>query len=341
MMHAVEIVEPGRIRSVEKERPTIRAGEVMLKMKYVGFCGSDLSTYLGKNPLVNYPRMPGHEISAVVVEIGEEVPDTIQIGQQVTVIPYTNCGQCTACQQNQKNACRYNETLGVQREGAMTEYICLPWQKVLPDDQLSAIQLALVEPLTVGFHAIDRGAVSNQDTVVVLGSGMIGMGAILGAVRRGATVIAVDMDEEKLAIAKKLGAAFTIHSVEQDLHQELAAITNGQGPSVVVEAVGQAATYQAAMEEVCFAGRVVCIGYAGSDIAFPTKLWVQKELKILGSRNATPSDFTTVMEFLKSNPFEEELVVSKIVSVREAPEIMAYWSENRGKVLKIMVSFDN
>ncbi|MFB6341751.1 zinc-binding alcohol dehydrogenase family protein [Saccharicrinis sp. FJH62] len=338
-MKAIEIIKAGEVKVVEREMPVAGTGEVLLKIKYVGFCGSDLSTYLGKNPMVSYPRIPGHEISAEIIEKGDGVPENFNAGQKVTVVPYTNCGQCTSCKQKRFNACRYNETLGVQRDGAMAEYIVVPWQKILTDEQLSTRQLALVEPLTVGFHAIDNGEVTDLDTVMVLGCGMIGTGAIVRAALRGATVIAVDIDDDKLAVAKKLGAVHTINSLKQNLHEELERITNGDGPTVVVEAAGNPVTYKAAIEEVAFAGRVVCIGYAGSEISFLTKLWVQKELKIMGSRNANPSDFEAVIKYLKGSDLDENLLITKTISVEQASETVKYWSEHTGEVLKIMVEF--
>ena len=183
-MKAIQIITPGNIKIVDRPAPVAGKGEVLLKINFVGFCGSDLSTFLGKNPMVEYPRVPGHEISAVIVSIGEEVPSNFKAGQAVTVVPYTNCGQCSSCRKGRANACRYNQTLGVQRDGAMQEFITIPWQKLISDDQLSAKELAMVEPLTVGFHAIDRGRVTDIDTVMIFGCGMIGSGAIIRSALR-------------------------------------------------------------------------------------------------------------------------------------------------------------
>ncbi len=338
-MKAIEILKPGEMKLVEREMPVVGDGDILLKINYIGFCGSDLSTFLGKNPMVQYPRIPGHEISSTIQELGNLVPKEFQVGQSATVVPYTNCGQCTSCRQKRFNACRYNQTLGVQRDGAMAEYISIPWQKVIVDNELSAFQLALVEPMTVGFHAIDNGKVTDLDTVLVFGCGMIGAGAIVRANLRGATVIAVDIDDSKLGTARKLGANYTVNSMKQNLHEELVKITNGDGPTVIIEAAGNPITYKAAIDEVAFAGRVVCIGYAKDDIAFPTKLWVQKELEIMGSRNANPSDFMAVIKYLKNSSLNEQLLISKVVSPEEAPEAMKQWSENTGEILKIMVRF--
>lgn len=338
-MKAIEIAKAGEIKIVERPLPEVGSGDVLLKVKYVGFCGSDLSTFLGKNPMVTYPRIPGHEISAEIVTLGSQVPDSLAIGQNVMVVPYTHCGQCTSCKQKRYNACRYNQTLGVQRDGAMAEFIAVPWEKVLVANALNAIQLALVEPLTVGFHAIDNARVTDSDTVLVFGCGMIGAGAIVRAVLRGATVIAVDIDDEKLTVAKQLGADFTINSQTQDLHDELQLITHGDGPSVVVEAAGNPHTYRSAIEEVAFAGRVVCIGYAGNDVPIPTKLWVQKELEIMGSRNANPADFEAVIKYLSKTSPNLDLLVSKVVTVQKAGLMMKTWAESPGSLLKILVQF--
>jgi threonine dehydrogenase-like Zn-dependent dehydrogenase len=338
-MRTIEILNPGVMRMTEREKPQPEEGEILLKIKYVGFCGSDLSTFSGKNPLVSYPRIPGHEISAVIEETGNSVPEKFKPGQSATVIPYTNCGHCSACKQKKYNACRYNQTLGVQRDGAMTEYISLPWQKVIVEQELSGIQLALVEPLTVGFHAVDNIGITDIDTVVVFGCGMIGSGAILRAHLRGATVIAVDIDDSKLEVARKLGAKFQINAKTQDIHKELNKITEENGPSVAIEAAGNPVTYKSAIEEVGFAGRVVCIGYAKEDIPSPTKLWVQKELEIRGSRNANPADFDAVIKFLKNSSLDERILISKIIDIQDATEAMKQWAENPGKILKILVQF--
>ncbi|SFF58966.1 zinc-binding alcohol dehydrogenase family protein [Sunxiuqinia elliptica] len=338
-MKAIEIAKAGEIKIVERPLPEVGSGDVLLKVKYVGFCGSDLSTFLGKNPMVTYPRIPGHEISAEIVTLGNQVPDSLAIGQNVTVVPYTHCGQCTSCKQKRYNACRYNQTLGVQRDGAMSEFIAVPWEKVLVANALNAIQLALVEPLTVGFHAIDNARVTDSDTVMVFGCGMIGAGAIVRAARRGAIVIAVDIDDEKLTVAKQLGADFTINSRTQDLHDEVQSMTHGDGPSVAVEAAGDPHTYRSAIEEVAFAGRVVCIGYAGTDVPIPTKLWVQKELEIMGSRNANPADFEAVIKYLSKTSPNLDLLVSKVVTVQKAGLMMKTWAESPGSLLKILVQF--
>lgn len=339
-MKAIQFATPGEVAVIEVAEPQIGEDEVLLKVNYIGICGTDLSTFRGLNPLVNYPVIPGHEISAEVQGKGRNVPDHIKMGMLVTANPYTSCGKCPSCKRRRYNACAFNETMGVQRAGAMSEYLVLPWEKLLISENLNKEQLALVEPLSVGFHAVARGQVTDIDTVLVLGCGMIGAGAIIRAGLRGARVIAVDLDDEKLKVAEKLGARYTINAGEQDLHKALLDLTEGEGPDVVIEAVGSPVTYVTAVEEVAFTGRVVYIGYAKNEVAFSTKLFVQKELDIRGSRNALPEDFRAVMQYMESGRLPVDELISQKLRPEEVAVAMRQWSEQPGKIFKLFVDFN-
>lgn len=338
-MKAIQIPAPADLRVVDIEKPEVKSGEVLLKIKYVGFCGSDLNTFLGRNPMVKLPVIPGHEVGATIEAVGTDVPAGFMADMPVTVNPYTNCGTCAACRNGRVNACEHNETFGVQRNGAMSEYLSLPWQKVIPADGISPRDCALIEPMSVGFHAVSRGQITDIDTVLVIGCGMIGIGAIVRAALRGATVIAVDLDDDKLALAKRIGADYTINSKTENLHERLQVITDGLGPDVVIEAVGSPTTYIMAVNEVAFTGRVVCIGYAKSEVTFQTKYFVQKELDIRGSRNALPEDFRAVVRYLQQGDCPLEEFISNIVHPEEALNAMQQWSAAPGKVFRILVKF--
>ena len=338
-MTALQITQPHQLNLIQLPAPQPAADEVLLRILYVGFCGSDLNTYRGRNALALSPVIPGHEISAVVEAVGSNVPASLHRGQQVTVNPYSACGSCPSCRRRRFNACQFNETLGVQRHGAMREQLVVPWQKVIPAEGLAPQDVALIEPMSVGFHAVDRGQVTDADTVLVIGCGMIGVGAIVRASLRGATVIAVDLDDAKLALARQLGAAATINSGTDDLHARLQELTDGNGPDVVVEAVGATATYATAVAEVAFAGRLVCIGYAPADVALPTRLFVQKELDIRGSRNALPEDFRAVVHYLRRGLCPTASLISAIVAPDGAAEALKDWDAAPSKVFRILVRF--
>ena len=334
-MKALFLIQVGKSEVFEIDKPIPKSGEVLLKVEMVGFCGGDLNGFKGLFPLQEYPNILGHEVGAVIEELGEDVPLHLRIGSKVTLYPYLACGT------GRPNACKTNKTMGVRRPGAMTRYVCAPWQDLFFSDQLSVRELALAEPLTVGFHAVSRGRVDSQDIVAVLGCGIVGLGAVAAAVNRHATVIAIDLDDTKLAIARKIGALNTINPSKEDLHQRLQEITNGDGPDVIIEAVGSPSTYRSAVEEVAFLGRVVCIGYAKAPVEFNTSLFVQKEIEILGSRNCVgKSDFPEVLSYLESKKFPVDDVISKVISIDEGPETLKSWAENPQGIIKIMIDFN-
>ncbi len=337
-MRALVIDRPGEARVIEMERPSGDPAEATMRIRRIGLCGTDLSTFLGKNPLVTYPRIPGHEVAATL----EHVPANdlgLAEGMHVTMSPYTNCGTCSACRQGRVNACRYNQTLGVQRDGALMDYLSMPLAK-LYTAPLPLEELCLVEPLTVGCHAVARGQVTATDTVAIYGCGGVGLGAVAAAAFRDARVVAIDIDDKKLAIARDCGARETINTTREDVHARLQEITGGHGPDAIIEAIGRPDTYRAAVEEVCFAGRVVFIGYAKEHVSFETRLFVQKELDIRGSRNALPQDFREVIRMFEQKRFPTSQAISATVPLEEAPAILRDWSENPAAYTKIMIALD-
>ena len=338
-MKAIQITAPRQMAVVNIPEQEMKSDEVLLRLNYVGFCGSDLSTYLGKNPMVQMPVIPGHEVGVVIERVGANVPEGLKPGMVVTVNPYTNCGKCASCRNSRVNACQHNETLGVQRNGAMRELIALPWEKVIPAGLLTPRTCALIEPMSVGFHAVSRAQVTDIDVVLVIGCGMVGMGAVVRAAQRGATVVAADIDNGKLALARRMGASYTINTQTEDVHARLLEMTSGFGPDVVIEAVGSSQTYQMAVDEVAFTGRVICIGYAKAEVSFQTKYFVQKELDIRGSRNAQPSDFRAVIHYLERGTCPVDELISAVVKPEEAEAAMQRWADTPGKVFRILVDF--
>lgn len=339
-MRAVYITEPGEAELREIAEPSKpAAGEILLRTRLIGMCGTDLSTFRGKNPLVSYPRIPGHEIAATIVQAGAEVPPELRAGMNVTLYPNTSCGECASCKRGRRNACKFNQTLGVQRDGALTNFFKIPWEKVVPAGSLSLRELVLVEPMAVGFHAAARGRVNERDRVAVIGCGMVGLGVIAAVVARGATAIAIDLDDSKLALAKQVGAQHGINSRADNVHDRLDLMTDGLGPDVVIEAVGTAATYRMAVEEAAHTGRVVYIGWMKEPVSFDTSLFVHKELDILGSRNYL-DEFPAVIEVLEQRKFPVEAAISKSIAMEEAGEALRKWSDSPNLFTKILVDLD-
>jgi threonine dehydrogenase-like Zn-dependent dehydrogenase len=231
-MKAFVMKEPGDV-AIETVADAVASNDdVLLKVRMIGLCGTDLSSFRGKNPLISFPRIPGHEVAATIAEPSKAHPE-LAAGMDVTLSPYFGCGRCPACLRDRPNACQFNETLGVQRNGAMTEYIAVPAAKLYPA-RLSIKELCLVEPLTVGFHAVSRGRVTAQDAVAIFGCGGVGLGAIAACGFRGAKTIAVDLDDRKLTLALRAGATDVINTSKEPLHERLLELTGGRGPDVII-----------------------------------------------------------------------------------------------------------
>jgi threonine dehydrogenase-like Zn-dependent dehydrogenase len=336
---AVVLQGPGDARVETVPDPTMGPGEALLRVRRVGLCGSDLNSFRGRNPLISYPRTIGHEVAATIAALSPGHPGHLSVGMDVTLSPYKNCGHCPACRRGRPNACRDNQTLGVQRDGAMAEYIAVPTDKLFVAD-LSLNELCLVEPLTVGGHAVARAATTPEDVVAVIGCGGVGLGAVAASAFRGSTTVAIDVDDAKLEIARKAGAAHVIHTKKQDLKEALADLTDGNGPDVMIEAVGLAETFRSAVELVAFSGRVVYIGYTKEPVCYETRLFVQKELNILGSRNALPEDFRLVIQMLEQHRFPVNDAISTLAPMERTPELLQAWSEDPARFTKIMITLD-
>jgi len=334
-MRALALTGPGEAQVIEV--PDQPEGDgVLLRTEMVGLCGSDLNSFRGTNPMVSYPRVLGHEVAGTVISGAK----TIAAGIQVTLSPYSSCEVCAACRAGRVNTCQGNRTLGVQRDGALRDYLRMPEEKLFTG-KLSPKELCLVEPLTVGFHAVARGRVTADDVVAVIGCGGVGLGAVSASGFRGARTIAVDMSDEKLATAKAAGATDTINTAREALRETLARMTKGHGPDVVIEAIGLPETFQAAVEVVSFTGRVVYIGYAKEPVCYETRLFVQKELDILGSRNALPADFREVIAMLEAGRFPVDQAIGKIISLEEAPSALREWAADPGRFGKIIVQMNS
>lgn len=335
-LKTIEISSAYNVEVKEIETPKIKHNEILLEIKYIGLCGSDLSSYRGLSSMVKYPVIPGHEIAAVVTEIGAGVPvDYAKVGDQATVLPYFECGQCTSCRKGRSNACRYNETLGVQRQGALSRFISIPYEHVIICNGIPIQNVALIEPLSVGFHLSARMNIQKGENVAVFGCGVIGLGAIAAASFKGARVLAVDVSETKLQVAKTMGAAEGVdanHAVES-----IFALTNDDGADTVVECSGAPIAFVDCLNAVSFSGKMGVISYTTKDITFNTKTIVSKELNILGSRNAMKKDFTDVIGMIREGTIPVETLITKVFDFDDGHKSFEYWENNVSQITKILI----
>jgi threonine dehydrogenase-like Zn-dependent dehydrogenase len=337
-MKALMIEAPGSATVVDRPEPAAGRGEVLVRVARGGLCGTDLSTFLGKNPLASYPRVIGHEIAGIVTATGDGAP-TVETGMAVAISPYKNCGICAACRRGRPNACRNNQTLGVQRDGALAELVAAPANRLYASSTLDVDHLALVEPFSIGMHAVRRGRVSGDDTVLVIGCGGVGAAAVAAAANRGARVLGLDLDEGKVALAKAFGAIDACNSASPAVAEWIAEHTSGEGPDVVIEAVGNAATYRFALETVASCGRVICVGWVKGDVPIEARHIVAKEMEILGSRNAT-DEFADVIALFESRAVDPLRLVTHRVALSDAPAMLTEWAREPAAVGKILVSVD-
>jgi len=337
-MRAVFIDEPGTIRVTEKIAPEPAVGEALLKIKFGGICGADLATYTGNQPFSSYPRIPGHEFSAEIVSIG---PNKLQLepGMVVTANPYFNCGTCYSCRRGLVNCCESNQTMGVQRDGAFQEYITMPVDRLYKGGSLSALQLALVEPYTISYHALHRAAVKPGDKVLVIGAGAIGILAAHAAVGRGAEVWICDVFDPRLEAAKPFGVEGIINSKTEVLQERSETITGGNGFDVCVEAVGRAETFLSCIENAAFGGTIILIGNGKKDTNFNHSVLLKKELKLYGSRNSLRSDFEQVIEQMQDEKDLIQSLVSDVYPVEKSVEAFHSLAANDGSRLKMAIQF--
>jgi len=336
-MKKILISKPGEICITECEMPVPKDGEVLLKIKYCGICGSDVATYTGNQPFASYPRTPGHEFSAEIVKICGDAPH-LKEGMIVTANPYFNCGSCYPCTKGNINCCEDNQTMGVQREGSFAEYITMPIERVVDGRGLSAKLLAMIEPFSIGYHAINRAEIKKGDKVLVLGAGPIGIFAALSAKIKGAEVYVTDILDKRLEMAKMLGADGVINCKTEDLTKRVMELTDGNGMDVCVEAAGTPETFMMAIDEASFAGKMVLVGNTKRETTFNHSALVKKELNIYGSRNSL-HDFEPLVDIVLNNKVNIEPLITNIYDLENAAEAFDALKNNDGSMAKVLVKF--
>ena len=335
-MKTVLINKPFEICVTDTEKPVPKEGEALLKVLYCGICGADVASYTGNQPFTTYPRIPGHEFSAEIVSIPEN-DRGLKAGDIVTCNPYFNCGTCYSCRRGFVNCCTDNQTMGVQRDGSFREYIVMPVERIYEGKGLSAKELALVEPFTIGWHALHRAEVKKGDKVLVIGAGPIGLFALISAKARGAEVYSADILDGRLEKALKFGAAGVINSSKTDIVKEAMRITGGDGFDVCVEACGLSATFLNCIDCAAFAGNIILIGNGKKETTFLHSILLKKELNVFGSWNSYAEDFKAVIDLIASGSVNVMDMVSDIYPMERADEAFKALVNNDGSLSKVLV----
>ncbi|MDO4363072.1 MAG: zinc-binding alcohol dehydrogenase family protein [Clostridia bacterium] len=337
-MKAIQITTPGEIKVIEKEMPKPKNGEALLKVLYCGICGADVASYTGNQPFTTYPRIPGHEFSAQIVEIPEN-DKGFKSGDIVTCNPYFNCGECYACKRGIVNACHDNQTMGVQRDGSFQEYITMPIDRIIDGKGVSAKELALIEPFSISCHALSRAEVNEGDNLLIMGAGPIGLFALVRAKSMGARVLIADMLQSRLDLAKQFGADEVVNVKDTDLKTACSGFTSGNGFDVCVEACGAPETFLNCIEEAAHGANIILIGNGKRETTFVHSIILKKELNIFGSRNAFTKDFETNIDLVKSGKADIIKMVSGVYDTDNAHKAFEALAHNDGTLAKLLIKF--
>ena len=335
-MKAIVIPNPNEIEIREVPMPEVKEGEALLKVRYVGICGADVASFTGNQPFTTYPRIPGHEFSAEIVEIPEN-DKGLKAGDIVTCNPYFNCGGCYSCERGFVNCCTDNQTMGVQRDGAFCEYISMPVERIYEGKGLSAEELALIEPFSISQHAVSRCTIKENDNVLVIGAGPIGLFALLAAKAKCKNIVVADILDNRLDLAKEYGAAAVVNTKAESLEEFTNKFTDGKGFDVCIEACGAPETFLGCIDSCAFAGNIVLIGNGKRETSFVHSILLKKELNIFGSRNALKEDFVNNIDLVASKECDVMKMVSRVYDMENALDAFKALANNDGTLAKILI----
>ncbi len=335
-MNQLICIQPGQFEYKDVEMPVVKTGNVLLKIKRVGICGTDLHAYEGTQPYFNYPRILGHELAAEVADANG--CEGFLTGEAVTVLPYFSCGTCIACRNGKPNCCVNIQVCGVHTDGGMAEYFSVPAHYVIHGNGLSYDELALVEPLAIGAHGIRRANVQTGEFVLVIGAGPIGLGLMEFARIAGARVIAADVNANRLAFCEQhLHVQYTIDASVEEIYRELKEITNADMPTVVIDATGNRGAMITAFSYLAHGGRYVLVGLQKQELSFSHPEFHKREATLMSSRNATKADFAFVMQCMKEGLIKPSTYITHRTKFSQVKDEFEGWLNPANGVIKAMV----
>ncbi|MEX1029087.1 MAG: zinc-binding alcohol dehydrogenase family protein [Paenibacillaceae bacterium] len=335
-MKGIVCEEINLMRMVELEEPTLTDGAAIVSIRRIGICGTDMHAYRGNQPFFSYPRFLGHELSGFILEVNDE-SGQFQIGDQVCIIPYMHCGVCIACRQGKTNCCTDMKVLGVHIDGGMRERITIPTSHLIKTNGITLDQAVVLEPFSIGAHAVRRSDLQPGDVAVVIGGGPIGLGVMAIAKQRGATVIAMDINDERLTFCQQWAKVdHTVNALQQHKDQ-IAAITGGDYPIAVFDATGNSRSMTDAFSLVAHGGKLIYVGLVKADISFNDPEFHKREMTLMGSRNATKEDFDTVLDAIGSGHIDVNSFITHRAPFDEMIDNFESWLKPETQVIKAVV----
>src|SRR5258708_7906861 len=335
-MKALVCIRPGELEYREIDAPLAKPGQAIIKIRRIGICGTDLHAFEGTQPYFEYPRILGHELSGDLVDF-DKAPGFVP-GEVVTISPYFNCGVCIACRNGKPNCCVTMKVGGVHVDGGMVEYLSVPSSSLVHGEGLSYDELALVEPLAIGAHAVRRAAVEPGEFVLVVGAGPIGLGTMESARIAGGEVIAMDINEDRLKFCRnRLHLLHTVNAGSGDVMAQLQHITRGELPTVVIDATGSRGAINNAFQYLAHGARYVLVGLQKGEILFSHPEFHKREATLMSSRNAVREDFVRVMDSMAKGLIDPTTYITHRVFFGQVKEDFEKWLDPANGVIKAMV----
>lgn len=339
-MYAIKYDGPRKVQCVEIDKPQAGENEALIKVRSAGICGSDIGAFRGTNGLVTYPRIIGHEVAGEIRSIPEHNKKGLKAGDHVIVDPYLYCGSCYPCSIGRTNCCTDLKVLGVHAEGGMSEYFVHPadmlWK--LPKDMPWDLA-PIAEPLTIALHGIHRGGLKAGEHVAIIGAGPIGILAAMAAIAYGAHPIMIDLVDERLEAARKLGVRYTVNSGREDTAAKVSEYTGGRMAELVMECSGANPAVRSALDLVSNAGRITLTGWPKKETPLPTDVITKKEVDIRGARTSA-NEFEEAIDLIHTGKVDARKILTKVVTIKEAPGTIIDIEKNPGDYMKVNVVMD-
>lgn len=328
--------EPGQFIMKQQEIPDIGDDEVLLKIKKIGICGTDLHAYAGTQAFFKYPRILGHELGSQVLEVGPKVTH-VKSGDKVVFMPYMSCGKCIACRNGKTNTCKNIRVLGVHADGGMREKFAVKAHLVLPVNDLTYEEIATIEPLAIGARALRRADLQPGEFTVVVGCGPIGLGLMALAKIRGAKVIAIDTIDQRLQFTReKIGIEYVVNAKANPI-ETILEITGNDLATCVFDATGNQKALESGVEYMAHGGRYVLVGLSKGNLTYHHPTIHSKETTLMCCRNASWDDFHHVIEVIRSKQFPTEDYITHRVGFDDMIDHFDGWLDPEAGVIKAMV----
>lgn len=315
-MNQIILLKPLKFEKRKMDIPILLEGEILVQIKRIGICGTDIHAFHGNQPFFSYPRVLGHELSGIVVDENSNNRDLL--GKSVAILPYLSCGKCNSCLRGKTNCCANLKVMGVHVDGGFCEYIAVPQSNIIEGNGLNLDFLALIEPLSISYHGIVRADISEKDWVIVFGAGPIGISALMFAKSKTDKIILIDINEHRITFCQhKLGIFHAFNGDDIELYEKIKNITNGNFGDIVLDATGNKKAMQQQLNYLGHGGKWILIGLQKEELNISHPEFHKREATLMSSRNATKEDFQEVLNKINDKKIDASILMSHTLFFEE------------------------